>query len=89
MTQDFIVSYAMEAVKTALLLSGPMLLFALITGLLISIIQAAASVHEPTLTFVPKIFAVFLALILFLPWLVNVMAGFASNIFENFPNYIG
>lgn len=89
MTQDFIVSFAMEAIKTALLVSAPMLAFALITGLLISIFQAAVSIHEMTLIFVPKIFAVFLALLLFLPWLVNIMAGFASNVFENFPNYIG
>ena len=89
MTQEFIVSYAMEAFKTALLMSAPMLTFALIAGLLVSIFQAAASIHELTLTYIPKVLAVFLALILFLPWLVNIMAGFASNVFENFPQYIG
>ena len=89
MTQNFIVNFAMEAIKTALLVSAPMLTFALIAGLLVAIFQAATSVHEMTLTFVPKILAVFLALILFLPWLVNIMAGFTANIFENFPNYIG
>jgi len=89
MTQEFILSFAMESIKTGLLVSAPMLGFGLIAGLLVSIFQAAASIQELTLTFIPKILAVFFALMLFLPWLVNIMAGFASTVFINFPNYIG
>ena len=89
MTQEFIVNFAMEAMKTGLMVAAPMLGFGLIAGLVVSVFQAAASMQEMTLTYIPKMLAVFLALILFLPWLVNVMAGFASSVFTNFPAYIG
>ncbi len=89
MTQEFIVDFAMEAIKTTLLVSAPMLGFGLITGLLISIFQAVTSIQELTLTFIPKILAVFIALILFLPWLLQLMIGFTASVFTNFPGYIG
>ncbi len=89
MTQEFIVDFAMEAIKTTLLVSAPMLGFGLITGLLISIFQAVTSIQELTLTFIPKILAVFIALILFLPWLLQLMVGFTASVFTNFPGYIG
>lgn len=89
MTQEFIVDFAMEAIKTTLLVSAPMLGFGLVTGLLVSIFQAVTSIQELTLTFIPKILAVFIALILFLPWLLQLMVGFTSRVFMNFPSYIG
>ena len=89
MTQELIVNYAMESIKVGLLVSAPMLAFGLVAGLVVSVFQAATSVQDLTMIFIPKILAVFLALILFLPWLVNTMAGFASNVFSNFPGYIG
>ena len=89
MTQDFIVNFAMEAIRVGLLVSAPMLAFGLIAGLVVSVFQAATSIPDLTLTFIPKILAVFFALILFLPWLVHTMTGFASNVFTNFPSYIG
>lgn len=89
MTQEFIVDFAMEAIKITLLVSAPMLGFGLITGLLISIFQAVTSIQELTLTFIPKILAVFIALILFLPWLLQLMVGFTASVFTNFPGYIG
>lgn len=89
MTQEFILDFAMEAIKTTLLVSAPMLVFGLITGLLVSIFQAVTSIQELTLTFIPKILAVFIALILFLPWLLQIMVGFTASVFTNFPGYIG
>jgi flagellar biosynthetic protein FliQ len=88
MTQTFIVDFAMESMKTTLLLSAPMLGFGLITGLAVSIFQAVTSIQELTLTFIPKILAVFLAMILFFPWLRQTMINFTSNILINFPEYI-
>ena len=88
MTQTFIVDFAMESMKTTLLLSAPMLGFGLITGLTVSIFQAVTSIQELTLTFIPKILAVFLAMILFFPWLLQTMINFTSNILINFPEYI-
>ena len=88
MDQAFIIDFAMESIKTTLLLSAPMLGFGLVTGLLISIFQAVTSIQELTLTFIPKILAVFFSLILFFPWLIQVMLGFTSKILINFPDYI-
>ena len=88
MTKTFIVEFAMESIKTALLLSAPMLGFGLITGLAVSIFQAVTSIQELTLTFTPKILAVFFSLILFFPWLLQLMLSFTSKILINFPDYI-
>ena len=88
MTQTFIVDFAMESMKTTLFLSAPMLGFGLVTGLVVSIFQAVTSIQELTLTFIPKILAVFLAMILFFPWLLQTMINFTSNILINFPEYI-
>ena len=88
MTEEFIISFAVESIKTTLLLSAPMLLSGLVTGLLVSIFQAVTSIQEMTLTFIPKILAVFLSLILFFPWLLDQILQFTSNILINFPEYI-
>ena len=88
MDQAFIIDFAMESIKTTLLLSAPMLGFGLITGLLVSIFQAVTSIQELTLTFIPKILAVFFSLIVFFPWLLELMLTFTSNILINFPDYI-
>ena len=78
----------MESIKTTLLLSAPMLGFGLITGLVVSIFQAVTSIQELTLTFIPKILAVFLSVLLFFPWLMQLMITFTSKILINFPEYI-
>ena len=88
MDQAFIIDFAMESIKTTLLLSAPMLGFGLVTGLLISIFQAVTSIQELTLTFIPKILAVFFSLVLFFPWLIKIMLSFTSKILINFPEYI-
>ncbi len=89
MTEQFIVDFALNAIKTTLLVSAPMLGFGLITGLVISIFQAVTSIQELTLTFIPKILAVFLALFLFFPWIMRIMMSFTEKILLNFPSYIG
>ena len=89
MTEQFIVDFALEAIKTTLLVSAPMLGFGLITGLVISIFQAVTSIQELTLTFILKILAVFLALFLFFPWIMRIMMSFTERILINFPSYIG
>ncbi len=88
MNQQFIVDFALESIKTTLLLSAPMLGFGLASGLLVSIFQAVTSIQELTLTFIPKILSVFLAMILFLPWLLQVMLSFTSRILMGFPEFI-
>jgi flagellar biosynthetic protein FliQ len=82
MTQEFCQQIAREAVFTCLSIAGPMLAFALVTGLLVGILQAVAQVHEMTLTFIPKIIAVAVALIVFMPWILSKMTGFSTFAFE-------
>jgi flagellar biosynthesis protein FliQ len=89
MTEQFIVDFALNSIKTTLLVSAPMLGFGLITGLVISIFQAVTSIQELTLTFIPKILAVFLALFLFFPWIMRIMLSFTEQVLMNFPSYIG
>ena len=88
MDQAFIIDFAMESIKTTLLLSAPMLGFGLVTGLAVSIFQAVTSIQEITLTFIPKILAVFLSILLFFPWLMQLMLTFTAKVFTNFPEYI-
>ena len=89
MTEQFIVDFALDAITMTLWVSAPMLVFGLVTGLVISIFQAVTSIQELTLTFIPKILAVFFALFLFFPWLMQMMLSFTERILINFPSYIG
>ena len=88
MTADFIVGFGKEVVWVTLLVSGPMLLFGLIVGLIVSVFQAVTQVHEMTLTFIPKILAVMFALVLFFPWMMRIMLNFTEKLFVNIPLYI-
>ena len=88
MTPEFITGFFFEAIKTAIALSAPMLLAGLAVGLLVSIFQAATSINEMTLTFIPKMLAVALALIFFFPWMMQTMIVFTTNLFENITIYV-
>lgn len=85
MTTDFVVHIAYQALYTVLLVSAPMLSAGLLVGLLIGIFQAATSIHEMTLTFIPKILAVFAATLIFLPWMLRTMLGFTSRLYQLLP----
>ena len=89
MTPQMVVSLGREALMLTVMISGPLLLFALIVGLLISIFQAVTQIQEMTLTFVPKILAVALALLLFLPWMINMATDFTRHIFDMIPTLVG
>jgi flagellar biosynthetic protein FliQ len=88
MYQDVILGIAHEAVVTVLLVSAPILGVALITGLAISILQATTQIQEMTLVFVPKIVAVFLVLIVFGPWMLNVLTSFVISLYTAIPQMI-
>jgi flagellar biosynthetic protein FliQ len=83
MTPEFVIDIGRKAVQTVLLVSAPMLLSGLIIGLVVSIFQAATQINEQTMTFVPKIVAVLLALLLFGPWIMNIILPFATGIFKD------
>lgn len=88
MTPEFVTGFLSEGIKTAIQLAAPMLFAGLIVGLIVSIFQAATQINEMTMTFIPKILAVSLALLIFFPWMLQVMIVFVRNLFINIPNYI-
>jgi flagellar biosynthesis protein FliQ len=88
MTPEFVTSFFMQAIKTTILLSAPMLAVGLVAGVLVSMFQAATQINEMTLVFVPKMLGVALALLFFFPWMMKVIIGFTENLITNLPNYI-
>ncbi len=88
MTEATVIQLAREAVELTLLISAPMLLAGLVVGLLISIFQAVTQIQEMTLTFVPKIVAVLLALLVAFPWMMHKMISFTQNLILGLPGII-
>lgn len=89
MTSEMVISIAERAIWVILLTSGPLLIIALVAGLIVSIFQATTSIQEQTLAFVPKIVAVFVGIIFFGPWMLSQITSYATDIFENLIRYIG
>ncbi|CEP38152.1 MULTISPECIES: flagellar biosynthesis protein FliQ [Halomonadaceae] len=88
MTPEMVMSIAYQGMRVTLLLAGPMLLAALFTGLIISLFQAATQINEMTLTFIPKILAVFTVLVLAGPWLLGLITDFTHRLFTNIPSMV-
>ncbi|TQR45808.1 flagellar biosynthesis protein FliQ [Paenibacillus popilliae] len=89
MSAEFIMGLAGQAVFTVLKVAAPMLVVALVVGLLISIFQATTQIQEQTLAFVPKIVAVMIVVLLFGPWILTTLVDFTHNILNNLHHYIG
>ncbi|HHT68938.1 MAG TPA: flagellar biosynthesis protein FliQ [Firmicutes bacterium] len=88
MTDATVVSLAREAVLTILLVAGPALLIGMLVGLLVSIFQATTQIQEQTLTFIPKIVAVLVSIVVFGPWMIRNLVDLAERLFANLPMYI-
>jgi len=82
MTEEFVVNLIRETMYTMLLIASPVLLVSLIVGLIISILQAATSIQEVTLTFVPKVIVIAIVLVLTLPWMMDVLVSFTISLFQ-------
>jgi len=89
MTPEVVMNIGRQAIEMTLLLSGPLLLAALVVGLIISIFQAATQINEQTLSFIPKLLAMFLMLILAGPWMLQMMVDYIRRLFESIPQIIG
>ncbi|HHX51564.1 MAG TPA: flagellar biosynthesis protein FliQ [Clostridia bacterium] len=88
MSQEFVVNLAREALVLALLLAAPALGLGLLVGLVISIFQATTQIQEQTLTFVPKIVAVLLSLLLFGSWMLTTLMDFTSSLFGSLSSLV-
>ena len=88
MTAEFIVGIMAETIKVTLLISAPALLVGLVIGVVVSLFQAITQIQEMTLVFVPKIVGVMITVVIFLPWMINLLVSFTHNLFANIPLYI-
>ena len=85
MSGDVVVQLGQQALMVVLLVSAPMLG----VGLCVSVFQATTSIQEQTLAFIPKIIAVFVAILIFGPWMLRILVEYVMNILVNLPQYIG
>jgi flagellar biosynthetic protein FliQ len=88
MTPETVSTMMAEAIKITLIVAAPMLLLGLVVGLCISVFSAVTQIQEMTLTFVPKILAVFIALLVTLPWIIEKLTTYTSNLFASIPTLV-
>ncbi len=89
MNPESVMTIGRQAMEVTLMVAAPMLLSALVIGLIVSIFQAATQINEATLSFIPKLVGIFLALIVAGPWMLSVMLDYMRQVFTNFPGLGG
>ena len=89
MTPESVMMMGTEAMTVALALAAPLLLVALLSGLIISLLQAATQINEMTLSFIPKILAVFTTIVIAGPWMLNLLLDYMRTLLTNLPYIIG
>ncbi|HET7837863.1 flagellar biosynthesis protein FliQ [Variovorax sp. J31P179] len=89
MTPETIMSMGNQAIQVSLALGAPLLLVALVVGLVISIFQAATQINEATLSFIPKLLAVFATMVIAGPWMLGQMLDYIRTLFMSIPQLIG
>ncbi len=85
MTTEMVTELAYQALYTVVIVAAPMLIAGLLVGLTVGIFQAVTSIHEMTLTFIPKIVAVVAALVIFLPWMLRTLLTFTTRVYSILP----
>ena len=88
MSADMAIQIGRDALIMVMLVSAPMLGLGLLVGIAVSVFQATTQIQEQTLAFVPKILAVFLAILIFGPWMLSLMVDYTRDIFINLPQMI-
>ncbi|MBK8121932.1 MAG: flagellar biosynthesis protein FliQ [Sulfuritalea sp.] len=89
MTPTTVIEIGRNAIEITLLISAPLFLAALVTGLIVSIFQAATQINEATLSFVPKLVVIFITMIVAGPWMIAVMTDYMRRLYESIPGMIG
>ncbi|MFN7085455.1 MAG: flagellar biosynthesis protein FliQ [Burkholderiales bacterium] len=89
MTPESVMTIGRQAVEITIMVSAPLLLAALVTGLLVSIFQAATQINEMTLSFIPKLLAMFVTMVIAGPWMLNVLLDYMRSLFTNLPLMVG
>ncbi|HRP96776.1 MAG TPA: flagellar biosynthesis protein FliQ [Rhodocyclaceae bacterium] len=89
MTPGTVMDIGRQAIEIALMMAGPLFATALITGLVVSVFQAATQINEMTLSFVPKLVAMFIAMVVAGPWMIATITDFATRLYMSIPSLIG
>jgi flagellar biosynthetic protein FliQ len=89
MTPESVMTMGRNAMEITLMVSAPLLLVALVIGLIISIFQAATQINEATLSFIPKLIGVFVALVVAGPWMLSTMLDYMRQVFTSIPGMVG
>jgi flagellar biosynthetic protein FliQ len=89
MTSQTVLNLGQQALETMLMVSAPLLLVSLVTGLVISILQAATQINEQTLSFIPKVLAIFGTMLLLGPWMLSTLVDYTKRLITNIPFMIG
>ena len=89
MTPETVMTMGRTAMEVTLMVSAPLLLVALIVGLVVSIFQAATQINEATLSFIPKLVGIFVALVVAGPWMLSVMLDYMRQVFTGIPGMVG
>lgn len=89
MTPSTVIDIGRQAVEITLMMAAPLFLAALVVGLLVSVFQAATQINEMTLSFVPKLIAIFITLVVAGPWMITLITDFARRLLESIPSLIG
>lgn len=88
MSPDFVIDISQQALKVTIMLSAPMLMTALLVGLLVGVFQAATQINENTLSFIPKLFAMVAVLFAIGPWMLNTIMTFTRDLISSIPNML-
>jgi flagellar biosynthetic protein FliQ len=89
MTSQSVLTIAQEALQVTVLVSAPLLLTALVVGLLVSVFQAATQINEMTLSFIPKLLSIFAALIVAGPWILTMLVDYMQRLYSSIPQTVG
>lgn len=87
MTQEMVLKLAKDSIQVTLMIGGPLMLVSLVVGILVSIVQVVTSIHDMTLSLVPRMIAVFVVFLLILPWMMKLLAGFSTQLFGHLERF--
>lgn len=88
MTEEFVISLGTQALMTTLYLAGPMLVTAMVIGIVVSVLQAVTQINEATLTFIPKMIAIVVVLLVMGPWMLEILRDYATDVLGNAGEWI-
>lgn len=84
MNEEMVMSIGQEALRVTIMLAAPLLAVAMVVGIVVSLLQAVTQINEATLSFIPKILAIALVLVVAAPWMLSLLTSYASDIFTHF-----